>query len=510
MIGPRQHLSQKQTLQQRLSPQQIQYIKLLQLPALALEMRVKEELEMNPVLEEADAEDERLSDEEKLRREDSAGDDSDSTTPVDENREIDWESILHNQESETYQPQWSPGMDDWNELPRPYHQNLIEQLEQQVSLLPLSDKEKLIADEIIGSIDEDGYFRREITSVVDGITFHKGVRITAGEVEKVLKRIQNLDPPGIAARDLRECLLVQLEQNGEHDAVVDAARRMLENAWSEFERKHFSQIMKKIRIDEEMLRKVYELVQSLNPKPGIVSEPEDSNDYIVPDFNVYFKPSTDSAEKDDEGEFVIQLNRRNVPQLRISSSYKEMWDNLNATGSAGPGKRKAPGSDADKTKQFIREKIDSARWFIDSIKQRHDTLLRVMQTLVDLQKDFFKYGTGLKPMILKDIADRVNMDISTISRIANGKYVQTPFGVFELKYFFTEGVENQAGEDISNMEIKKILGEMIDAEDKRNPRSDQELTELLKKKGYPMARRTVTKYREQLNIPVARLRRNIV
>ncbi|MFU8861128.1 MAG: RNA polymerase factor sigma-54 [Cyclonatronaceae bacterium] len=496
MIGSKQHLSQKQALQQRLSPQQIQYIKLLQLPALAMEMRVKEELELNPVLEEVDAEDERISEEERQNRDDSEVKDSYTTDPVDENREIDWESILHDQDNEGFQPLWTPGSDDWTDLPRPYYQNLTEQLEQQVALLPLNDKEKLIADEIIGSIDEDGYFRREIASVVDGITFHKGIRITADEVERVLRRIQQLDPPGIGARDLRECLLVQLEQLDDSSPVTMAARRMLSDAWSDFERKHFNRIMKKVRIDEETLRKVFELVQGLNPKPGMVSEPEDSNDYIVPDFSVWFRPSSD---QEDEGEFVIQLNRRNVPRLRISPGYRDMWDNLKT--------QTASGEETDKTRQFIREKIDSAKWFIDSIRQRYDTLQNVMQTLVELQQDFFKYGSGLKPMILKDIADRVNMDISTISRIVNGKYVQTPFGVFELKYFFTEGVENEEGEDVSNLEIKKILSELIGSEDKRKPHSDQELTDLLRDKGFPLARRTVTKYREQLNIPVARLRK---
>jgi RNA polymerase sigma-54 factor len=499
MIGSRQHLSQKQALQQRLSPQQIQYIKLLQLPALALEMRVKEELEVNPVLEEVDTEDERLSEEEQLKREDAGNNDVDTTNPVDDNREIDWESILHNQESEGFQPLWTPGSDDFTDLPRPYHQNLTEQLEQQVTLLPLNEKEKLIADEIIGSIDEDGYFRREITSVVDGITFHKGIRITTDEVERVLKLIQQLDPPGIGARDLRECLLVQLGQLDESSPVTMAARRMLTDAWGDFEKKHFTRIMKKVRIDEDMLRKVFELVQGLNPKPGIVSEPEDSNDYIIPDFDVWFKPS---ADDDQDGEFVIQLNRRNVPRLRISPGYRDMWENLKTRGNSG--------DDTDKTRQFIREKIDSAKWFIDSIRQRYDTLLNVMQTLVDLQQDFFKYGTGLKPMILKDIADRVKMDISTISRIVNGKYVQTPFGVFELKYFFTEGVESDGGEDVSNLEIKKLLTEMIGSENKRKPLSDQELADLLRDKGFPLARRTVTKYREQLNVPVARLRKQVV
>lgn len=497
MIGSKQHLSQKQTLQQRLSPQQIQYIKLLQLPALAMEMRVKEELELNPVLEEVDTEDERITDEERRKREDASDNENgDTTDPVDDNREIDWESILHNQESEGFQPLWTPGTDDWTDLPRPYHQNLTEQLEQQVALLPLNDKEKLIADEIIGSIDEDGYFRREIASVVDGITFHKGIRITAEEVEWVLKRIQQLDPPGIGARDLRECLLVQLGQLDDSSPVTMAARRMLTDAWSDFERKHFNRIMKKIRIDEETLRKVFELVQSLNPKPGIVSEPEDSNDYIIPDFNVWFRPS---ADQEEEGEFVIQLNRRNIPRLRISPGYRDMWENLKTQAVAG--------EETDKTRQFIREKIDSAKWFIDSIRQRYDTLQNVMQTMVELQEDFFKYGTGLKPMIMKDIADRVKMDISTISRIVNGKFVQTPFGVFELKYFFTEGVESEGGEDVSNLEIKKLLAELIDSEDKRKPLSDQELTDKLRDKGFPLARRTVTKYREQLNIPVARLRK---
>jgi RNA polymerase sigma-54 factor len=500
MIGSRQQLTQKQTLQQRLSPQQIQYIKLLQLPALALEMRVKEELELNPVLEEVDSPDIRASgsDSDPDRESPDSGD-RDTTDPVDDNRDIDWESILHNQESEGFQPRWTPGTDDWTDLPRPYHQNLTEQLEQQVALLPLTGKEKIIADEIIGSIDEDGYFRREIASVVDGITFHKGIRISAGEVEKVLMRIQQLDPPGIAARDLRECLLVQLQQLDENGPVVAAARRMLTDAWPDFERKHFGRIMKKIRIDEDTLRQVFELVQGLNPKPGMISEPEDTSDYIVPDFSVVFKPS---SEPGTDGEFVIQLNRRNVPRLRISSGYRQMWDQLSAKG--------IPDPETEKTRQFIREKIDSAKWFIDSIRQRYDTLLRVVESIVDMQQDFFKYGTGQKPMILKDVADRVEMDISTISRIVNGKYVQTPFGVFELKYFFTEGVESDEGEDVSNMEIKKLLASLIAEEDKRKPLSDQELTDMLKGKGYPLARRTVTKYREQLNIPVARLRKQIV
>jgi len=496
MLSSGQYLQQKQSLQQRLSPQQIQYIKLLQLPTLALEQRVKEELESNPLLEEDDG---ISSDSDEFDEETS---DSEEVDAVDENEEIDWEEYLHGDERESYKAgSYNPDQ-DWHDLPNPYHKTMFEELENQINLLDLNDKEKLIADQILGSIDEDGYFRRDIDSLVDSIAFNNAVSITEEEVLRVLKKIQRLDPVGIAARNLRECLLIQLETLPDHTKGKKVAYRIIDEEWDLFEKKHFDKIKKHLHASDEEMREAYECIQSLDPKPGTGdNDLIESSNYIIPDFEVYYEPEVDEyGNEKEEGDFVISLNDRNAPSLRISPHYKKLWDKT----------RKSKSEEAKETRSFIKGKMESAQWFIESIIQRQQTLLNVMRTIVALQEDFFKYGQGLKPMILKDIADRINMDISTISRVVNGKYVQTNFGIYELKYFFNEGVETESGEEVSNRAVKNLLLDIIEKEDKSKPLSDQALTNELKKEGYKIARRTVSKYREQLNIPVARLRKQVI
>jgi len=511
MLKTGQNISQKQSLQQKLSPQQIQFVKLLQLPSMGLEQRVKQEIEMNPVLEEGDplSQEETLPENEEIEWEEAEEQEGDSDPdPVDQNEEIDWDSFLHNTEYDGMNYSGtgsrSAGDDDWKDLPNPYHESLLEELEQQVSLLDLDEDEMLIADQILGSLDEDGYFRREIDAVVDNIAFNHGTLVKAGQVEKVRKQIQELEPVGIASRDLRDCLLCQVRHSDTDTDLRELAEKLLEEEWDAFEKKHFEKLKSRLGVGNEELKEVFELIKGLNPRPGGVSNPDtDNQQYIEPDFEVYYEPFEEDGKK-DEGEFVIRLSQRNTPPLRISPDYKMMWENLKSK----KGKQKESGD--KEARKFIKDKVESAQWFIDSIKQRHNTLMKTMRTIVALQEDFFKHGEGLKPMILKDVAERINMDISTVSRVVNGKYVQTNFGVFELKYFFSEGLETESGEDVSSREVKNVLRDVIQNENKKKPYSDQALTEILKDKGYKVARRTVSKYRENLQIPVARLRKQIV
>lgn len=503
MLKTGQHLSQNQSQQQRLSPQQIQYIKLLQLPTIALEQRVEEELEMNPVLEEAEPED-KVEEHEELN---PAEEREDELDPVDQNEEIDWEEFMHNSdEGDNYQGSSGgySGNEEWRDLPNPYHESLLEQLEQQVGLLDLSEEEKLIADQILGSLDQDGYFRRETEAVVDNIAFNEGTLTSEEKVENVRKKIQQLDPVGIASKDLRDCLLVQLELMDKNESGRQLAIDMLRDHWELFEKKHFKKLKKKLDVDDDALREAFDCIKGLDPKPGGGgNEIDDTQNYIEPDFEVRYQPNTnEEGEETGEGDFIITLNNQNVPALRVSPRYKKMWDDLK--------KRKNSNPETKETKNFIKSKIESAQWFIDSIRQRQNTLMRTMQTIVALQENFFKYGEGLKPMILKDIAERVNLDISTISRVVNGKYVQTSFGVFELKYFFSEGIETEDGEEVSSTEVKNAVREIVDNENKKKPLSDQAIANMLNEQGFKVARRTVSKYREQLNIPVARLRKQIV
>lgn len=495
-------MNQKQSQQQRLSPQQIQYIKLLQLPTIALEQRIKEELEVNPVLEEAEG-DNALDENQEWETEKK---ENDELEPVDQNEEIDWDEFMHNTEYEGQNYSGGSsygGNDSWRDLPNPYHESLLEELEHQVGLLNLDEDQKLIADQILGSLDHDGYFRREIEAVVDNIAFNKGTLTDEDEVEKVRKQIQQLDPPGIASKDLRDCLLVQLQLMDDEEGRA-VALEMLRDHWTLFEKKHFSKLKKKLDVEDEELKAAFDCIKGLDPKPGSVGNAvDDTQNYIEPDFEVYYQPAerTENGEE-KEGDFVISLNNGNVPPLRISPRYKEMWDNLK--------KKKKKNKQAKETKTFIKNKIESAQWFIDSIRQRQNTLMNTMKTIVALQEDFFKHGEGLKPMILKDIAERINLDISTISRVVNGKYVQTHFGVFELKYFFSEGLETEDGEEVSSREVKNAVQDIVDNENKQKPLSDQAIVKKLKEKGYKVARRTVSKYRKKLNIPVARLRKQIM
>lgn len=499
--GQNQSMNQSQTQQQRLSPQQIQYIKLLQLPTIALEQRIKEEIELNPVLEE-DYPEEQLDGQEEHHAEELETPAEEA--PTDEHEEIDWEEFMQNTEYDgtDYNSSYNGavGNEDWRDLPDPYHESLLEELEQQVALLNLDEKEKLIATQILGSLDEDGYFRREVDAVVDNIAFNMGTLTSTETVESVRKQIQRLDPVGIASKDLRDCLQVQLETMSDSPGR-DIALRIVKKYWSEFEKKHFSKLKKKLDINDEELKKAFNCIRGLDPKPGGSGNAvDDTKNYIEPDFEVIYQEPADSEES-NEGDFLITLNNRNMPALKISPRYKQMWNDLK--------KKKNSSQQKKETKTFIKNKMESAQWFIDSIRQRQNTLMNTMKTIVALQEDFFKYGEGLKPMILKDVAERVNLDISTISRVVNGKYVQTNFGVFELKYFFSEGIETDSGEEVSSREVKKALQDIVDNEDKDNPLSDKVLARKLKERGYKVARRTVSKYREKLNLPVARLRKEI-
>ena len=503
-------MGQKQTQRQRLSPQQIQYIKMLQLPTIALEQRIKEEIELNPLLEEAHPE-EPIDPQEQLNNEDEWEKSNDEEVePVDQNEEIDWDEFMKNTEYEgdDYDGSYnsysgSSGNQEWRDLPNPYHETLLEELEQQVALLNFNDEQKLIATQILGSLDQDGYFRREIEAVVDNIAFNEGVLTSAEAVNEVRKRIQQLDPPGIASMSLQDCLLVQLHMMNKKATGRSIAMEIVRNHWTAFEKKHFSKLKNKLDIDDEKLKQAFDCIRGLDPKPGGTGNAvDDTKNYIEPDFEVIYKEHTnEKGEQTGEGDFIITLNNQNVPALKISPRYKEMWENLKNK------KNNAP--QTKETKTFIKDKMESAQWFIDSIRQRQNTLMNTMQTIVALQEDFFRSGEDLKPMILKDIAERVNLDISTISRVVNGKYVQTSHGVYELKYFFSEGIETESGEMVSSREVKKSVQEIVDNEDKQNPISDKVIAEKLKEQGYKVARRTVSKYREKLNIPVARLRKQI-
>jgi RNA polymerase sigma-54 factor len=489
-------LKQEQELQQKLSPQQIQYIKLLQLNTLDLDQRIKEELEENPLLEEGLDEEEQREEEEL----DATAEEMENELETDEDdEEFDVEDLLNN--TDDMYGYNSPGYnadEEDRDRPMPADQTLAEQLQEQISFLNLDETEEIIADQIIGSIDEDGYLRREIDSIIDDILFNQGVEVTEEDVESVLRQVQSLDPAGIAARDLQECLLLQLYRMNEDVEGRQTAIEMLEDEYEAFTMKHFDKLEKRLDVDDRELKAAFDLIrQRLDPKPGEGEFSEETN-YITPDFTVRYV----------DGEFVITLNGRNAPDLHISKHYRKMLEKLKAQKKADNDKK---GEVDEETRQFLKSKFDSARWFINSINQRRHTMSLVMDAIVQLQEDFFRYGEGhLKPMILKDVAEIIDMDISTVSRVVNGKYVQTEWGVYELKYFFSEGLETVDGEEVSNKEVKAELQRIVDDEDKTDPMSDQELADALEEKGFKIARRTVSKYRKHLGIPVARLRKEIV
>jgi RNA polymerase sigma-54 factor len=372
------------------------------------------------------------------------------------------------------------------EMPLADDVSLSQRLLDQIHLLNLTEEEQILAEEIIGNIDEDGYLRRELPLIVQDLNLGRNLSLTQDLADSVLSRIQRLEPPGIGARTLQECLIVQLEVADFPEDRKSLALRILRDLWEEFSMKHFETLSRELSIDTEQLRSVIELIQKLNPKPG-EGEFTPQQNYVVPDFTV---------ERDD-GDFVIMLNDRNIPPLRVNKKYKELMSRKKSNGAT------------TEVKDFIRKQFESAKWFITSIHQRRETMMKVMRAIVDLQRDFFETGENLHPMIYKDIAEIISMDISTISRVVNGKYTQTEYGVFELRHFFSDSLSTSSGEEISNKEVKKTIKDLIESEDPNKPMSDDRIAELLRAEGLNIARRTVAKYREAMNIPVARLRRKI-
>lgn len=493
-------LKQSQYLkqQQKLLPQQIQLMKLLQLPTLALEERIKEELELNPALEE----DNEGADDDELYNDDGPETDE---PEFDENGEIkeseseriddpiEIEDYMGDEELDSYKYEVSnKGADDEHReyvvVDGPDFHSL---LEQQLGLKELTDSEYTIGVYIIGCIDEDGYLRREIEMIVDDLAFNYNIKSTKEEVLKVLQVIQSFDPPGVGAQNIQECLLIQLNRKTEQTKDVLQAIEIVKHHMDEFSKKHYEKIIKKMEISSEELKEVIDVITHLNPKPGDSGGSMSGQSEIVPDFII--------SVNDGKPEFAI--NSRNMPDLKISKEYLEMLKEYS----------KQKNKDGKEATTFIKSKIENAQWFIEALNQRHMTLMVCMQAILEFQEEYFITGdeSKLKPMILKDIASKVDLDISTVSRMANSKYAQTPYGTFLLKSYFSESMSTESGEEVSSREIKKILKDCIDAEDKHKPLTDDALCDILKEKGYNIARRTVAKYREQMDIPVARMRREV-
>lgn len=482
----------RQRLEQYLQPQQILRSELIQLPLLELELRVRAELQENPFLEEL-AEDEAIVDKEQVEVETETAaaafeqseeaapplpEKPEEPAPKEKSEDMDWENFLDDEETAVFRTtRYVP--DELADAPRPFVPTLAEHIEEQLRLQQLSEEEFRIGQYIIGSINKDGYLNYPIEEIA------RELNVEVPVAERVLSVVQQLDPSGIAARNLQECLLIQLRQY-EHPKKIRLAVRMLTECYDDFMNKRFEVIARKLEINLEDVKKAFTDVKKLNPKPGEGYFDEKQN-YIVPDVVV--------TRVGDDGDFVVYLNDSNIPSFHINTAYKDMFLSANSD---------------KKVKEFVTRKMESARWFINAIHQRQTTILRTMRAIVKRQEGFFRHGKDhLKPMILQDIAEDISMDISTISRVTSGKYVQTEWGVYELKYFFSERMETTDGEEISTKVIKSRLREIIDLEDKSDPYSDQTIAEMLAKEGYPIARRTVQKYREQLGIPVKRLRREI-
>jgi RNA polymerase sigma-54 factor len=490
--------SLQQKLLQKLSPQQIQLMKLLQVPTANLEQRIKEELEENPALEEGDDNFEETYNEETQDEFSSDSDDDDYEEPEESYDNIDISEYVSDGDDEVADYKLRddnyPDADDNKVVPHRVETSFHDMLTAQLGLLKLDDRTARIAEQIVGSIDDDGYLRRETTSIMDDLAFRQNIEASEAEIEDLIRKIQQFDPPGVAARDLQECLLLQLHRKMREGKAVQKAIDVLTNYFDEFTKKHYDKIQKGLGIDDEGLKGVIQQIIKLNPKPGgNVGEVNKAESYVVPDFFIL----------NNNGKLELTLNSKNAPDLRISEGYRDMLKDYDR------------GSKKDKRQKeavlFIKQKIDAAKWFIDAIKQRQQTLMMTMQTIMDYQYEFFLTGdeTTLRPMILKDIAERTGLDISTISRVANSKFVQTEFGTYRLKFFFSESLSTESGEEVSTREVKKILSDMVFGEAKKKPLSDEKLTEMLQEKGYNIARRTVAKYREQLNIPVARLRKEL-
>ncbi|MCX6288070.1 MAG: RNA polymerase factor sigma-54 [Bacteroidetes bacterium] len=495
------HQRQQQKLLQKLSPQQVLVMRLLQQPVLSLEQRIKQEIEDNPALDDTtDLDDlDEITDETTPDSidadEDSFADDDHSELKAD--NEFSYEDYLDLDEIPDYKlvsNNRSPDEETW-ESPVVSGVSFQEYLLAQMGVQKIPDKQFIIASTIIGNIDETGYLAREIPALINDLAFNQNIEATEAEVLEALKLVQGFDPPGIAARSLQECLLLQLEYKTDRSYATDLAEVVVRYYFDEFSKKHYEKILQKAHITEEELKEAIDEITKLNPKPGFtISDEVKNSQYVVPDFLIAI----------NEGEIELNLNSRNAPELSINREYVSMLQDYNH-------KKKKISSSEKAALTFIKQKIDAARGFIDAIKQRQETLYVTMKAILDYQKEYFQTGdeTRLKPMILKDISNKVGLDISTVSRVANSKYVQTPFGTFLLKSFFSESLQNQMGEEISTREIKKILHDTIEGENKSTPLTDEELEEILQKKGYNIARRTIAKYRKQLRIPVARLRKEL-
>ena len=473
---------------QKLSPQQIQMIKLLEVPTLQIEQRIKKELEDNPALEEGTEEEEIPSEAEEEQFEEKDKDEEEFTL----------DDYIEEDEIPEYRLQaknYSKDEEKRTEIPFSVGFSFHEHLESQLGLRDLTDKQKILGEYILGNIDEDGYLRRELINIVDDLAFLQNVETTESELEEVLQIIQDLEPAGVGARTLRECLLLQIEKRDNSQPPMKLAHKILDLHFEEFTKRHYDKIISRLDITENELKAAIDEILRLNPKPGgVYSDPfNKTSQPIIPDFIL---------ELSEDG-FDLHLNSKNLPELRLSSAYSEMLHSYS--------KDRSQKKEMKDAVLFVKQKIDSARWFIDAIKQRQNTLLLTMNAILEYQQEYFIDGdeTKLKPMILKDVAEMTGLDISTVSRVANSKFVQTHFGIFPLKFFFSEGLQTDSGEEVSTREIKRILQDCIENEQKRRPLTDESLTDILQEKGYQIARRTVAKYREQLNIPVARLRREI-
>lgn len=490
----KQNLQQK--LLQKLSPQQIQFIKLLQVPTVSLDTRIKEELEENPALEDfslsnmsepEEAYPDRDPDDDNYNKEDGEQSEFD---------EFNIDDYLQEDNVNDYGSRYDQNGDDdedRKEIPIAIQSSFFESLQAQLDLIPLDDKDFRIGQQIIGSLDDDGYLRRPIMSITDDLAFSQNVMAEDEEVEEMLKLIQSFDPPGVGARDLQECLLIQLRKKDANDPIIKKAIIVVEQYLDEFTRKHYDKMERQLNMNSDELKAVVNEILKLNPKPGDSNEVNTKQMQVIPDFHI----------TNNDGILILTLNSKNAPELRVSRSYQDMFEHYDRSAQKDKKLREAV--------QFVKQKLDSAKWFIDAIKQRQQTLLKTMNAIMQYQYEFFLTGDerNLRPMILKDIADRIGMDISTVSRVANSKYVQTEHGTYLLKSFFSEAITTESGEEVSNKEVKKILEDFIGAEDKHHPLADEKLTEILKDKGYNIARRTVAKYREQMNIPVARLRKEL-
>lgn len=481
----KQTLAQK--LQQKLSPQQIQLMKLVQLPTQSLEARIKQEIEENPALLEG-----------RDKSEDTF--DSDVTTDTDEREvrdsleEVNWDDYLGDEDTPDYQTKSNnySADDELYEAPVVVNESFHESLVSQLNLYGLKDEDLALAVYLVGAIDDDGILRRSLEDIVDDLAFSQGVFTEVPHLEKMLGVIQELDPPGVGGRDLRECLMLQLERKS-GSTKVELALTILDSYFDAFVKRHYQKLMDRLGVDEDMLKGAIEEIGRLNPKPGGSSNLSRPTENIIPDYNLQIV----------EGELELSLNGKNAPELSLSRQYRDMLEHYKASKQKNKAEKEAA--------LFVKQKLDSAKWFIDAIVQRQQTLMLTMQAILEYQKEYFLTGdeTKLRPMILKDIAEEIEMDISTVSRVASNKYIQTPYGTFLIKEFFSESMTNADGEEVSTREIKKILEDTVAEENKRKPLTDDALAAILKEKGYPIARRTVAKYREQLDIPVARMRKQL-